>query len=71
VYARLRQAACIHEQLATSSPPPAELPLKGKLEGVRFLSNRISLLEHAMKKSSQLRKLPLEGKLSALPTDEV
>ncbi|MDD6143440.1 MAG: hypothetical protein PUD16_08100, partial [bacterium] len=44
---------------------------KGKLEGVRFLSNKISKLENAMKSSSQLRKLPLEGKLSALPTDEV
>ena len=61
----------LDEELATSSPPTAELPLKGKLEGVRFLSNKISLLEDTIKSSSQLLELPLEGKLSALPTDEV
>ena len=55
---------CLNEELATSSPPTAELPLKGKLEGVRSISNIISKLENAMKRSSQLRKRPLEGKLS-------
>lgn len=35
------------EQLATSSPPTAELPLEGKLEGVRAFPNSIKLLERA------------------------
>ena len=54
----------MYEQLATSSPATRELPLKGKLEGGSSLPNYIKLLAQSSKACSQLRKLPLEGKLS-------
>ena len=38
---------------------------------MRASPNKIKLFVQSSEACSQLRKLPLEGKLSALPTDEV
>ncbi|MDD6143547.1 MAG: hypothetical protein PUD16_08635 [bacterium] len=66
---------CFLLVVLTRNWPPhhrfAELPLKGKLEDVRTFPNNIKLFVQSSEACSQLRKLPLEGKLSASPTDEV